>query len=95
MASRLGSRLSSRMRKRKDNPVCVKDEESISDMLNKELNIDSDDELDLENDGQSASEELSSKVSECESDSKTSVVHIDAWEDVTMGDKKPKAYTFT
>jgi hypothetical protein len=34
-----------------------------------------------------------SLVSECESE--TSVVHTDEWEDVTMGNKKPKAYTFT
>jgi hypothetical protein len=23
------------------------------------------------------------------------LLHVDGWEDVTMGDKKPKAYTFT
>jgi hypothetical protein len=39
--------------------MCVEDEESISDMLNEELDIDSDDELNLENEGQSASEESS------------------------------------
>jgi hypothetical protein len=37
------------MRKRKYNPVCVEDEESISDMLIGELNTDSDDEMNLEN----------------------------------------------
>jgi hypothetical protein len=45
----------------------IKDEESISDMLSKELNIHSDDEMRLENEGQSASEESSnaSLESEC------------------------------
>jgi hypothetical protein len=83
------------MRKRKYKSVCVEDEESIIHMLNGELDIDSDDEMDLESKGESASEELSSESSECECESETSVVCIDAWENVTMGDKKPKAYTFT
>jgi hypothetical protein len=33
--------------------------------------------------------------SERECESETSVVHFGGLEDVTMGDKKPKAYTFT
>jgi hypothetical protein len=45
--------------------------------------------------GQSVGEELSKASSESECESDTSVVHIDGWEDVTMGDRKPKAYTFT
>jgi hypothetical protein len=68
---------------------------SISDMLSAELNIVSGDEMNLENEGQSASEELSTTSSESECESETSVVCIDGWEDVTMGDKKPNAYTFT
>jgi hypothetical protein len=48
----------------------------------------------LENEGQRASEESSKASSESDCESETSVVHIDGWEDVTMGDKK-KAYTFT
>jgi hypothetical protein len=76
-------------------PTCVKDEESISDMLGEELDIVSGDEMNLENEGQSASEESSNTLSESEYESETSVVCIDGWEDVTMGDKKPNAYTFT
>jgi hypothetical protein len=95
MALRKGKFLPSRMKKWKYNPVCVEDEESISDMLSKELNLDSDAELNLENEGQSASEESSSALSESECESEPSVVRIDGWEDVTMGNKKHKAYTFT
>jgi hypothetical protein len=40
------------------------------------------------------SEESSDEMSESESESKTSVLHVDGWEDVTRDDKKPKAYTF-
>lgn len=50
--------------------------------------------MDLENEGESATEELTSEVSERESESETSAVHIDVWEHMTMGDKKPKAYTY-
>jgi hypothetical protein len=50
------------------------DEESISDMLNEELDIDSGDELDLEIEGETASEEPSNRMLESESDSETSVV---------------------
>jgi hypothetical protein len=70
------------------------DEESISDMLNEELDIDCDDEMDLEIEGETVSEELSSEMSESENEneSETSVVE---WEDMTVGDKKPMSYTFT
>jgi hypothetical protein len=83
------------MKKRKYNPTCVEDEVSISDMLSEELNIVSGDEMNLENEGQSASEESSntSPGSGCESE--TSVACTDGWEDVTMGNKKLNAYTFT
>jgi hypothetical protein len=83
------------MKRQKYNPVCVcvNDEESISDMLNEELDVDSDDEMNLENEGQSVSEESSNTSSESERESETSVVCIDGWEDMTMGDKQPKAYT--
>jgi hypothetical protein len=40
------------MKKRKNNPVCVKDEASISDMLSEELDIVYGDEMNLENEGQ-------------------------------------------
>jgi hypothetical protein len=83
------------MKNRKYNPACVEDEEPIGDMLSEELDTVSGDEMNLENEGQSASEELSNTSSESECESETSVVCIDGWEDVTMGDKKPNAYTFT
>jgi hypothetical protein len=82
-------------KERKYNPICAKDEESVSDMLSEELDVDSDDEINLENEGQSTSEELSNASSESECESETSVVRIDGWEGVTMGNKKPTAYTFT
>jgi hypothetical protein len=53
------------------------------------------DEMNLENEGQSASEESSNTSPESECESETSVVCIDGWENVTMGDKKPNTYTFT
>jgi hypothetical protein len=81
------------MKKWKYNPAYVKDEVSISDMLSEELDIVSGDEMNLENEGQSASEELSNTSSESECE--MSVVCIDGSEDVMMGDKKPNAYTFT
>jgi hypothetical protein len=73
----------------------VENEDSISDMLSEELSIDSDDERNFENEGQSASKESSNAPSESECESETSVVRMDGWEDVTIGDKKPVAYTFT
>jgi hypothetical protein len=80
------------MKRRKYNHTFVEDEESISDMLSEELDIDSDDEMNLEN-GQSTSEELSNTL-ESECDSETSVVLTDGCEDMAMGNKL-KAYTFT
>jgi hypothetical protein len=82
------------MKKQKHNPACVENEVSVSDMLSEELDIVSCVEMNLENEGQSASEESSNASSESECESKTGVVCIDRWEDVTMGDKKLKAYTF-
>jgi hypothetical protein len=41
------------------------------------------------------SEELSDALMKSECESESSVVRIDGWEDVMVGDKKPKAYTFT
>jgi hypothetical protein len=64
-------------------------------MLSEELNIVSGDEMNLENEGQSASEESGNILSESECESETSVVCIDGWEDITMGNKKLNAYTFT
>jgi hypothetical protein len=51
--------LPSLMKKWKYNPACAEDEVSISDMLSEELDIVSGDEMNLENEGQSASEESS------------------------------------
>jgi hypothetical protein len=39
------------MKKWKYNSMCVEDEESISNMLNEELNVDFDEEMNLENEG--------------------------------------------
>jgi hypothetical protein len=83
MALHTGTLLPSRMKKQKYNPVCVEDEESISDMLSEELHIDSDDEMNLENEGQSSSEESSNASSKSECESETSVVRVDGWEDMT------------
>jgi hypothetical protein len=66
------------MKKWKYNPVCAEDEESISDMLSEELDIDSDAEINLENERQSTSEETSNTLLESECESDISVVHIDA-----------------
>jgi hypothetical protein len=63
-------------------------------MLSEELDIFSGDEMNLENEGQSANEESSNTSSESECESETNVVCIDGWEDVTMNDKKPNTYTF-
>jgi hypothetical protein len=63
-------------------------------MVNEEVDIDSDDEMDLENERESASEESSDEKSESESESETSW-SVDGWKEVTTGDRKPKAYSFT
>jgi hypothetical protein len=52
------------MRKQKYNPTCVEDEESISDMFSEKLEIASGDELNVENEGQGASEGSSNTLSE-------------------------------
>jgi hypothetical protein len=64
-------------------------------MLSEELDIVSGNEKNLDNEGQNASKQSSNTLSESECESETSIVWIDGWEDVTMGDKKPNAYTFT
>jgi hypothetical protein len=83
------------MRKRKYNPGCVEDEVSISDVLSEELDIVSRDDMNLENEGQNASEESSNTLPESECESETSVARVDGWEDVTMSDKNLNAYTFS
>jgi hypothetical protein len=88
MALHTGRILPARMRKRKYNPACFEDEVSISDILREGLNIASGDELSLENEVKSASEESSNTSPESECESEICVVYIDGWEDVTMGDKK-------
>jgi hypothetical protein len=62
-------------------------------MVNEELDIDSDDEMELEIIRETASEELSNKKSG--SGSETSGAFVDGWKEVTLGNKKPKAFTFT
>jgi hypothetical protein len=85
-------------KKRKYTPSCDVDEESISDMLKKN-SILTQDEMDFEIEGETASEETSNEKSKSESgsesESETCGVSIDLWKEVTIGDKKPKAYTFT
>jgi hypothetical protein len=51
--------------------------------------------MDLENVKKSASQESRDEMLESESKSETGVLPVDGWVDVTMGDKKPDAYTFT
>jgi hypothetical protein len=53
--------------------LCDADEESSSDMLSEELNIDCDDEFNLEIEVETVSEEASNEMSESEGKSKTSV----------------------
>jgi hypothetical protein len=65
------------MKKRKYNLTSVEDEVSISDMLSEELDIVSGDEMNLENERQSASEESSNTSSESECENETSVLCID------------------
>jgi hypothetical protein len=84
------------MKKRKYNPACVEDEVSISDMLSKELDMISGDEMNLENEGQSASEESSNTLPESECVRVIQVLHV------LMGGKtlqwvtsNSNAYTFT
>jgi hypothetical protein len=73
----------------------MEDEVSISDMLSEELDMVSGDEMNLENEGQSASEESSNTSPESECEGERSIACIDGWEDIMMGDKKLNAYTFT
>jgi hypothetical protein len=47
--------------------------------------------MDLKNVEETPSEELSDVVLESESESETSVLRVDGWEDVTMGNKTPNA----
>jgi hypothetical protein len=89
MASRSVTHVPSGMKKVKYNAVCVENEDSVIALLNEEL--DPDVQLDLENVTETASEEVTEKMSKGESDSEISVVRVDGWEDV-MGDKKRKTY---
>jgi hypothetical protein len=64
-------------------------------MVNEELDMGSDDEIDLEIDGESASE--SSSYEQPDSDSKRDATgtNIDRWRSVNMEDRKLKKYNFT
>jgi hypothetical protein len=95
MALLSGTCVPSGMKKPKYTAVCAENEESIIALLNEDLDIDSDDQMDLKNIEETLNEELSDVMSESESESEISVLRVDGWEDVTMGDKKPNAYTFT
>jgi hypothetical protein len=74
--------------------LCDEDEEGtcISSMVNG-VDIDSGDVMDLKIERESASEESSDEKSESESETCSS--SVDGWKEVTSGDRKPKAYTFT
>jgi hypothetical protein len=63
-------------KKWKYNPLCDADEESISDMVNEELDIDYD-EMDLETEGETSTKESSDKMLESKSERETSVVGVD------------------
>jgi hypothetical protein len=94
MASRGGRISLCRLRKRKYNLTCVEDEVSVHDILSEELDIVSSDELNSESEDECPSDESSNTSTESECESETSVC-TDGWEDVTVRDKKPKAYTFS
>jgi hypothetical protein len=75
------------------NAVCVENEESITAFLNEELDTGSDDLMDLENVEETVSEYQATKCRKVRGVKR--VLRVDGWEDVTMSDQKPKAYTFT
>jgi hypothetical protein len=77
MGSLSGTRVPSGMKKPKYNAMCAENEESIIALLNEDLNIDSDDQMDLKNVEETPSEELSDVVLESESKSETSVLRVD------------------
>jgi hypothetical protein len=68
MASQSSKTGPSGFENRKYNPLCGVDEEAISDMVNEELDIDSDDKTDLEIVGEIVSEKSSNEKSESESE---------------------------
>jgi hypothetical protein len=75
--------------------LCDADEESINDMLNEELGIDSDDEMMI----WKLNEKLrvKNRATKCRKVSvrvKQVLLGVDGCNDVTMGNKKPKAYAF-
>jgi hypothetical protein len=58
------------------NPLCDVTEESISDMLNDELDIGSDDQMDLEIEVETASEKSGNEMSKSESENlKSHIMH--------------------
>jgi hypothetical protein len=82
-------------RKQKYNPLCDTDEEAIGVMVNEELDIDSDDEMNLEIKGETVTEKSSNKKSESENENEneTNGASVGGWKEVTLGNKKPKAFT--
>jgi hypothetical protein len=74
--------------------LCDADEEPVSSIVNAELDIDSGDQIDLDIEGETASEESSIEKSESQSESETSGANVDGRKEVTIDDKKPNAYAF-
>jgi hypothetical protein len=64
-------------------------------MVNEERDMDSDDEIDLEIDGESASKSSSYEQPDSESKRDTSGACIDGWRSVNTEDRKLKKYNFT
>jgi hypothetical protein len=90
MASRVGRISPRRLRKRKYNLACVKDEVSVRDILSEELDTVSSDELNSDSEGECPSNDSSNMSTESECQSETSVC-TDGWEDVMVCDKKTQS----
>jgi hypothetical protein len=71
------------------------DNEAVSAMVNEELDMDSDDEIDLEIDGEGASERSSYEQPDSESERDTSGACFNRWRAVNTEDRKLKKYNFT
>jgi hypothetical protein len=91
MSSSVGGTVSFLRKKRKYNPLCEEDNESLCRIVQEDCDIDTDDEFDLESDVESASEESRDESSESDCKSGSSVA---GWRQVTK-DSKPSAYTFS
>jgi hypothetical protein len=65
--------------------LCGADEESSSDMLSEELDIDYD-EFNLEIEGETVSEESSNEMSKVRVRTKQVLLRVGGWEEMTVGD---------